>query len=138
MLKEIFTGFSGGVIVGAGGVIVIEVIVATVKQYLMNHNDDQEIERVFVDELNMGEIKKWFAENITGDSMVGVLLLPTKENIAKWKIKKMPSHDNVLVQLVYNEAEEQLVSYREVGYAEIGEKVKELLEANDGMIVIEK
>ena len=128
MVKEI--------LIGAGGVIVIAAIIAAVK-YKMAHKDDGEIECVFVDELNMGEIKKWFVEKMTNDSLKGIVFLPTKENVDKWKVK-MPEQDNVLIQLIYDEANDKVVAYREVGYSEISEKVKELLDSNGGTLVIEK
>ena len=128
MVKEI--------LMGAGGVIVVAAIIAAVK-YQMNHKDDGEIERVFVDELNMGEIKKWFVEKMYEDSVKGLVFLPTKENVIKWKVK-MPEQENVLIQLVYDEAKDKVVSYREIGYAEISEKLKDLLDSNGGTIVIDK
>ena len=128
MVKEI--------LIGAGGVIVVVAIIAAVK-YKMAHKDDGEIESVFVDELNMGEIKKWFVEKMTNDSLKGIVFLPTKESVDKWKVK-MPEQDNVLIQLIYDEANDKVVAYREVGYAEISEKVKELLDSNGGTLVIEK
>ena len=128
MVKEI--------LIGAGGIIVIAAIIAAVK-YKMAHKDDGEIESIFVDVLNMGEIKKWFVEKMINDSMKGVVFLPTKENVSKWKVK-MPEQDNVLIQLIYDEANDKVVAYREVGYAEISEKVKELLDSNGGTLVIEK
>ena len=128
MVKEI--------LIGAGGVIVIAAIIAAMK-YKMDHKDDGEIESVFVDVLNMGEIKKWFVEKMANDSLKGIVFLPTKENVDKWKIK-MPEQDNVLIQLIYNEANDKVIAYREVGYAEMSEKLKELLESNGGTLVIEK
>ena len=50
----------------------------------------------------------------------------------------MPEQDNVLIQLIYDEANDKVVAYREVGYSEISEKVKELLDSNGGTLVIEK
>lgn len=128
MVKEI--------LIGAGGVIVIAAIIAAVK-YKMDHKNDGEIESVFVDVLNMGEIKKWFVEKMMNDSLKGIVFLPTKENVDKWKIK-MPEQDNALIQLIYDEANDKVIAYREVGYAEMSEKVKELLESNGGTLVIEK
>lgn len=128
MVKEI--------LIGAGGAIVIAAIIAAVK-YKMDHKDDGKIESVFVDELNMGEIKKWFVEKMLNDSMKGIVFLPTKVNVDKWKVK-MPEQDNVLIQLIYDEANDKVIAYREVGYAEISEKVKELLDTNGGTLVIEK
>lgn len=128
MVKEI--------LIGVGGVIVIAAIIAAVK-YKMMHKDDGEIENVFVDELNMGEIKKWFVDKMTNESMKGIVFLPTKENIDKWKVK-MPEQENVLIQLIYDETNDKVTAYREVGYAEISKRVKELLDSNGGTIVIEK
>lgn len=128
MVKEI--------LIGAGGAIVIAAIIAAVK-YKMNHMDDEKIEKIFVDELNMGEIKKWFVEKMKNDSVKGVVFLPTKENVNKWNVK-MPEQDNVLIQLIYDEINGVVIAYREVGYAEMSEKVKELLNSNGGTLVIEK
>ena len=128
MVKEI--------VIGAGGAIIIVAIIAAVK-YMMDHKNDGEIESIFVDELNMGEIKKWFVEKMTNDSIKGIVFFPTKENVKRWKVK-MPQRDNVLIQLVYDQANNQISSYREVGYAEISEKVKELLDTCDGTFIIEK
>lgn len=128
MVKEI--------LIGAGGVIVIAAIMAAAK-YKMAHKEDSEIEKVFVDELNMGEIKKWFVEKLLNDAMKGVVFLPTNENVNKWKVK-MPEQDNVLIQLIYDEANDKVIAYREVGYAEISDKLKKLLDINDGTLVIEK
>lgn len=128
MVKEI--------LIGVGGTIIVAAIIAVVR-YQMAHKNDGEIESVFVDELNMGEIKKWFVEKMTGDSFKGIVFMPTAENVSKWKVK-MPERENVLIQLVYDEAADEVIAYREIGYAEISEKVKSLLDANEGTIVIEK
>lgn len=66
------------ILIGTGGVIIVAAIIAAIK-YKMAHQDDGEIERIFVDELNMGEIKKWFVDKMTNDSMIGIVFLPTKE-----------------------------------------------------------
>ena len=85
----------------------------------------------------MGEIKKWFVEKMINDSMKGIVFLPTKENVDKWRVK-MPEQDNVLIQLIYDGTNDKVIAYREIGYAEISEKVKTLLDANGGTLVIEK
>lgn len=128
MVKEI--------LIGTGGALIVVAIIAVVR-YQMAHKDDGEIESIFVDELNMGEIKKWFVEKMTSDSVKGIVFLPTKENVSKWKVK-MPEKENVLIQLVYDEATDKVIAYREIGYAEISEKVKCLLDANEGTIVIDR
>lgn len=128
MVREIF--------VGVGSVIVIAAIIAAIK-YRKDHSDDSEIESVFVDELNMGEIKKWFVEKMTQDNMKGVVFYPTAENVSKWKIK-MSNQENVLIQLVYDQDNDKVLAYREIGFAEMSEKVKDLLDANGGTIVIDK
>lgn len=128
MVKEI--------LIGAGGVIVIAAIIAAVR-YKTDHSNDGKIECIFVDELNMGEIKKWFVEKMINDSMKGIVFLPTKENVDKWRVK-MPEQDNVLIQLIYDGTNDKVIAYREIGYAEISEKVKTLLDANGGTLVIEK
>lgn len=128
MVKEI--------LIGAGGVIVIAMIIAAVK-YRMAHKGDEKIEKVFVDELNMGEIKKWFADKLTSSSLKGVIFYPTKENVEKWKIK-MPEQENTLIQSVYDQNKDEVVAYREIAFSEMSSKLKELLAANGGSVIIEK
>lgn len=129
MIKEI--------LIGVGGVIVITAVVAAIVKYKMDHKDDDEVENVFVEELTMGEIKKWFVDKMTGNLEKGIIFLPTKENTEKWNVK-MPEQDNVLIQLVYDEAADKIIAYREIGYAQISEKVREILDASGGTLVIEK
>ena len=62
MVKEI--------LIGAGGVIVVAAIIAAVR-YQMLHKDDGSIENIFVDQLNLGEIKNWFVDKITIDTQKG-------------------------------------------------------------------
>lgn len=128
MVKEI--------LIGAGGVIVIAMIIATVK-YRMAHKEDEKIEKVFVDEVNMGEIKKWFVDKLTSSSLKGVIFYPTKENVEKWKIK-MPEQENALIQSVYDQNKDEVVTYREIAFSEMSSKLKELLAANGGSVIIEK
>lgn len=128
MVKEI--------LIGAGGVVVVAAVIAAI-HYQMVHKDDESIESVFIDELNMGEIKKWFIEKITVDSLKGVVFYPTKENIEKWGVK-MQEQENMLIQLVYNQDKNEVVAYRKIAFAELSLELKKLLNTNGGTIVIDK
>ena len=130
MTKEMLMG------IGTCGIIMAAAVIA-VARYMMAHKDDRNIERIFVDELNMGEVKKWFMDKITSDSLKGCIFYPTKENSEKWKIKT-PEQKNMLVQAVYNEDKDEIVAYREITFSEMSPKLKELLEANKGTVVIER
>ncbi len=128
MVKEI--------LIGAGGVIVVAAIIAAVR-YQMLHKDDGSIENIFVDQLNLGEIKNWFVDKITIDSYKGVVFYPTRENAERWKIK-IPEQENMLIQLVYDQDKDKVVAYRNIAFSEMSPKLKELLDANNGTIVIDK
>lgn len=130
MTKEMLMG------IGTCGIIMAAAVIA-VARYMMAHKDDRNIERIFVDELNMGEVKKWFMDKITSDSLKGCIFYPTKENSEKWKIKT-PEQKNMLVQAVYNEDKDEIVAYREITFSEMSPKLNELLETGEGIVVIEK
>ena len=85
----------------------------------------------------MGEIKKWFVDKLTSSSLKGVIFYPTKENVEKWKIK-MPEQENALIQSVYDQNKDEVVAYREIAFSEMSSKLKELLAANGGSVIIEK
>lgn len=124
------------ILIGAGGVIVVAAIIAAVR-YQMAHSEDESIESIFVDELNMGEIKKWFVDKITIDSYKGVIFYPTRENIEKWKLK-MPQQENMLVQLVYDQDKDKVVAYRNIAFSGMSPKLRELLDTHEGTIVFDK
>lgn len=123
---------AGGIL---GGFISIAVIEA-IKRYKTKHKED--IESIYVDELNIGEIKKWFSDKITSDVLKGVILYPTPENTAKWKLNiKKSEMSNMLIQAVYDEAHDNIVSYREIIFSALSPKLQELLDNNGGVFVVE-
>lgn len=125
------------VLFGAAGVIAIAAIIAVVRYQMMQKENGEEVESLFVDELNMGELKAWFVDKLEMESTKGVVLLPTKENTEKWKVK-MPESDNMLIQIVYDEGADNITAYREIGFSSLSPKLKELLDTNGGTLVIEK
>lgn len=123
---------AGGIL---GGFISIAVIEA-IKRYKTKHKED--IESIYVDELNIGEIKKWFSDKISSDVFKGVVLYPTPENTAKWKLNiKESEMSNMLIQAVYDEAHDNIVSYREIIFGALSPKLQELLDTNGGVFVVE-
>ena len=98
---------------------------------------DEEVERIFVDELNVGEIKAWFLGKLINENQKGVVFYPTKENTEKWKVK-LPENQNQLIQIVYDVESDKVVAYREIAFAELSEKLKILLDTNGGTFVIDK
>ncbi len=123
-------------LIGASGAIAVAAVIAAIK-YKEQHKEDKSVESIFVDELNMGEIKKWFADKIITTSLKGVIFYPTKENSIKWKIK-IPEQENMLIQLVYNQDEDKVIAYREIAFSELSPKLKELLAANNGTIIVDR
>lgn len=126
------------VLIGAAGAIVIAAIIAAMIRYIKaKEKSGKPIERIYIDELNTGEIKAWFKDKFSNDNQKGVVFYPTKENTEKWKVK-MPDNQNLLIQIVYDMDEDNVVSYREIAFSELSEKLRELLDANGGTLVIEK
>ena len=125
------------VLFGAAGVIAVAAIIAVIKYQMDQKENGEEIESIFVDELNIGEIKTWFADKLEAENMKGVILYPTKENTEKWKIK-MPESDNMLIQIVYDEEADTVTAYSEIGFSNLSPKLKELIDANGGTVVLEK
>ena len=129
MLKE--------VMLGAGGVVLVVAIIAAIRISTAKKADGK-VESVYVDELSIGEIKKWFSDKITKGTLKGAILYPTPENITKWKLNIDASQQgNMLIQAVYDEEKDRIVDYREVIFGTMSAKFKELLDANHGVLVIE-
>lgn len=123
---------------GAGGAVLIAAIIVAIRTFTVQ-KDDGKVESVYVDELSIGEIKTWFGDKIIKGMLKGALLYPTPENIAKWKFKIDDSYQgNMLIQAVYDEAKDKIINYREVIFGTLSPKLKELLDANGGILVIEK
>ena len=129
MIKEIFTC--------VGGVVVVTAIVAIAKYQWEKGKDNEKIERIFVDELNIGEIKGWFSDKIAGENQKGILFEPTKENVVRWNMK-IPEKNNTLIQAIYDTSTDSILSYREIVFSTLSNSLKELLVSNNGAIVIEK
>lgn len=126
------------VIIGAGGILIIATIIATIKRF-MEKKDSECVDSIYIDELNVGEIKKWFADKVVKDTLKGLVLYPTEENITKWKLKIDASQQgNMLIQVIYDESKEEIVAYREIVFSSLSPKLKELLDSNGGVFVIEK
>lgn len=123
-----------GATIGAG---VAAIIVAAIKVYKAKKSGEK-IESIYVDELNTGEIKKWFSDKLTKEVLKGVLLYPTPENIDKWKFDiDVSRHSNMLIQAVYDEEKDEVTDYREIIYTTLSSKLKELLDTNGGVLVVE-
>ena len=126
------------VLIGVVGVAVGAVAIYAFVKYLKEQRDmGITPERSYSDEVNIKEIKKWFSEKINSEDEVGVLFYPTEENLKKWDLE-LDVADNVIIQMVYNQKENNVVSYREIAFGEMSEKLKELLDSNGGTVVLEK
>lgn len=127
MVKEI--------LIGAGSVIVVAAIIAVTKYQMEHKDDDSNVEKIYLDEVNLGEIKSWFKDKLS-ENKKGVIFYPTEENIRKWKVK-MPSSKNMLIQIVFDVDADKTTDYREISFSSLSPKFKELIDENGGTIVIE-
>lgn len=125
------------IMIGAASVLVVAGVIAAVKYAEKKKKENQEIERIYVDEFNLGELKSWFSERMKEDDK-GMIIIPTEENIAKMKMDKIVPSDNMVIQCVYNVNKDEIVEYREVTFSEMSDKMKKLIDENGGVIVFDK
>lgn len=124
--------------VGTGSAILIIAIIKAIKKY-RSQNTPETIESIYVDELNVGEIKNWFVDKLTKDSIKGIIISPTPTNISKWNLNiDLNDSGKMLIQAVYDEERDSIIEYREVAYGTMSEKMKQMLDLNEGVLVIEK
>ena len=132
MLKEVLF-FTGGFLTGT---ISACLVISLVKYLNGKKNGEIESERVFLDVVDMNEIKQWFSENI-GENEKGVIIISNEENIKKWDLK-MDVNEQMIIQFVYNSGKKEVVKYREIAFNEMSSTLNKLLEDNKGNLVVEK
>jgi len=121
-----------------GGIVVAGVVIyALIKYKNKLQDEDIKVERMYIDDLNVIEIKKWFKEKMISNNCQGVLLYPTSNNIEKWNIKLDEKNENMIIQVVYDKSKDIVLDYREVFFENLSENLKKLLDDNNGCIVIE-
>lgn len=126
------------IMLGAGGVVLIAAIIVAIRRFRAKTGDGK-VESVYVDELSIGEIKTWFGDKITKETLKGAILYPTPENVTRWEFNIDISHqNNMIIQAVYDEEKDKIIDYRTVLFSTLSAKLKELLDTNGGMLVIEK
>lgn len=140
MLEEI--GIGQVILIGAGcvagGALIVGIIAAVARFIKRAQAEGEKVESIYTDELTMGEIKNWFSGKLSRETLKGMILCPTPENIAKWNLDIDKSElDNMLIQAVYDEEKDEITAYREVIFGTLSPKLKELLDTNGGAIVIE-
>lgn len=109
-----------------------------IEQYKKSEQKNDIIgEKIYVDQLNMGEIKSWFKDKLMDSGKKGIIFYPTKENLEKWKID-IEESENELIQVVYDEQTNKIMDYREISFSEISVKLNELLRSSGGTIVVDK
>lgn len=122
-----------------GGVIVVGAVLYAVIRYLNRQKDSGlNVERAYTDELHMGEVKKWFDSKLISDNYQGILFDPSSENVKKWNVPLDGENANMLIQAVYDMENDELVQYREISFDVLSEKLRALLDENDGWLVIQK
>lgn len=130
MVKEIVAGMVGAACITA--------ILYAVAQYRKSKDlDELKGDKIYVDELNSGEIKSWFKDKLTGEGCKGLVFYPTKENLNKWKGIKIDEMESVLIQAVYDGNKDQIVAYREIYFSVLSSKLDELVKDNGGVFVVE-
>lgn len=133
MVKEVLTCV-GGVVAGA----VVVYAIYELAKYVRKQNElGVTPERAFSDDLNINEVKQWFAGKMNSDDEVGILCYPTEENIKKWNIE-VSTNDHMIIQMVYNQKTNNIIEYREIAFTNMSDKLKDLLESNGGTVVLEK
>ena len=132
MVKEVLITV-GGLVVGATAAYVIYALV----KYMKKQNElGITPEKAYFDEFNLHEVKRWFSENIKSEDEVGILFYPTEENQKKYNLN-LELTNNTIIQVVYNQKNDEVIKYREVTFGEMSEKLNKLMEDNGGTIVIE-
>lgn len=118
------------------GAVAAGAVIAVIK-YKSAVKEPQNIEKIYVDEVNLGELKSWFSGKLNEDGAKGLILRPTKENLQKFHIPLKES-DHILVQAVYSVKKNEILAYREVSFSEIGNKLSTLLDADGGAFIVDK
>jgi len=130
MVKEILAGMAGAACITA-------ILYAVAKYRKSKDADELQGEKIYVDELNSGEIKSWFKDKLPGSGYKGLVFYPTKENLGKWKGIQIEEMENVLIQAVYDESQDKVAAYREISFSVLSSKLDELLKNNCGAFVVE-
>ena len=110
MVKEILAGMAGAACITA-------ILYAVAKYRKSKDADELQGEKIYVDELNSGEIKSWFKDKLPGSGYKGM--------------------ENVLIQAVYDESQDKVAAYREISFSVLSSKLDELLKNNGGAFVVE-
>jgi molecular chaperone GrpE (heat shock protein) len=99
---------------------------------------DDIVDRGYVDELTIGEIKAWFKENKTSDNQAGLILYKPNKNVGKvpGKIFKFIKKDilpmievdeHVIHLVVIDKDSDNIIARRELLFSEISEKTQQYI-----------
>lgn len=95
-------------------------------------------EQLIVDEVSPGEIKSWYMNKNPNRNYTNVLIRPTAENLEKFDIPDSLFNDaeNYLVQVVFDDADDKLISCRVIIYNTLNSQIADLLD-NSGVVIFD-
>lgn len=125
--------------------IIVQIASSLIKDHMESLNQiktlgpEKRIESIHVNNLGIDDVKKWFADKLTKDSIKGFIMSPTPENILRWKLNiDRKANEKILIQAIYDEEQDSVIKCRKIVYDQMGEKLKRLIDNNGGCFVIEK
>ena len=103
---------------------------------LVNQTTD---EQLVVDKLRGSDLTPWFRQKNADKKLKNVILYPTQNNIAKFNLPQNVENDtgNMLIQALFDEANNKVVISRSVMFESMDTSLAEILQNNDGMIIVE-
>ena len=95
--------------------------------------------RIFVEELTGGELKRWFKSNLNKvDQKAKMLILkPTKKYMRDLGYSSGLDTDSNIVQLFYDEDTNSVLLARAIGYERINPNLQSQLDKSNGIIVVD-
>ncbi|MGN0606599.1 MAG: hypothetical protein ACI4JM_08765 [Oscillospiraceae bacterium] len=96
-------------------------------------------EQLVVDKVCGKDLAAWFKVKNADKKYSNVILYPNEKNIEQFKLPKniVDNSGNLIVQVIYNEKTGKPVVCRSVLFEEIDSSLANMLEKNNGMIIVE-
>ena len=96
-------------------------------------------EQLYVDSVSAGDVKSWFVEKNADKKYTNILFYPTTDKIEKFGLDNFDFSDdeNYLVQAIFDSETDEVIVSRIIVYREISSKLAELLEKNNGAVILD-
>lgn len=96
-------------------------------------------EQLYVDSVSAGDVKSWFVEKNADKKYTNILFYPTTDKIEKFGLDDFAFSDdeNYLVQAIFDSETDKVIVSRIIVYREISSKLAELLEKNNGAVILD-